>query len=192
MQTKRAANGDQLTTVFKNYVSSFLLLIPLTMATMDYVEIPPYATRLASASKSVDKLRPASKILTSLPHPEKLAPTSANRPTSPTSSAFNMLPQLLLSSSLQLPATAQAPTTNTGPRKGPAPLLSARDPLSIPITTVNFRRFVSKSGPVFWFQDRVEEVVMWRRGWQVTGVWMAAYAFICMSSISWHSFCSVF
>ena len=57
--------------------------------------------------------------------------------------------------------------------------MSTRDPLSIPITTVNFRRFVSKSGPVFWLQDRVEEVVMWRRGNRYTAVWMGVYAFLC-------------
>jgi len=58
-------------------------------------------------------------------------------------------------------------------------LLSTRDPLSIPITTVNFRRFVSKSGPVFWLQDRLEEVVMWRKGNRYTAVWMGVYAFLC-------------
>jgi hypothetical protein len=56
-----------------------------------------------------------------------------------------------------------------------------RDPLSIPITTVNFRRFVSKVGPVFWLQDRLEEILMWRRGWTVTSAWMAFYAFLCSS-----------
>ena len=60
--------------------------------------------------------------------------------------------------------------------------MSTRDPLSIPITTVNFRRFVSKSGPVFWLQDRVEEVVMWRRGNRYTAVWMGVYAFLCALS----------
>jgi hypothetical protein len=43
----------------------------------------------------------------------------------------------------------------------------------------NFRRFVAKVGPVFWVQDRVEEILLWRKGWRVTGTWMAVYAFLC-------------
>jgi hypothetical protein len=84
---------------------------------------------------------------------------------------MNLIPQILLSSSMQPPQT----TTTAGV------LLSTRDPLSIPITTVNFRRFVAKSGAMFWVQDRVEEVVMWKKGWKVTAVWMAVYGFLCAS-----------
>ncbi|PPQ99656.1 hypothetical protein CVT26_009190 [Gymnopilus dilepis] len=58
-------------------------------------------------------------------------------------------------------------------------LLSSRDPLSLPIMSTNFKRFVSIVGPVFWLQDRVEEVLLWKRGWMRTGVWMAAYALLC-------------
>lgn len=89
---------------------------------------------------------------------------------------------MLLSSALQLPANAPAaPRMHGG--KG-VKLLSTRDPLSIPITTTNFRRFVAKSGPIFWLQDRVEEIVLWRKSWKYTLVWMAAYAFICAWSLS--------
>ena len=56
---------------------------------------------------------------------------------------------------------------------------NTREPLSITTTTINFKRFIVKSGLVFWFLDQVEEVVMWRKGWKVTGVWMASYAFLC-------------
>ncbi|EAU82496.2 hypothetical protein CC1G_08247 [Coprinopsis cinerea okayama7 len=45
--------------------------------------------------------------------------------------------------------------------------------------TNNFKRFVSKIGPVFWLQDRIEEIVLWKRGWKVTLTWMALYAFLC-------------
>jgi len=57
--------------------------------------------------------------------------------------------------------------------------MSTRDPLSVPTTTVNFRRFISRVGPVFWLQDRIEEIITWRKGWKVTVLWMAIYAFLC-------------
>ncbi|TFK52641.1 hypothetical protein OE88DRAFT_1658011 [Heliocybe sulcata] len=147
------------------------------MTTLDYVEIPSYATRLQSNVSLSSDVRPAAKITTSLPHPESspvLSPLSATQFTSPTKGlggpAFN-LPQILLSS---LPAPP--PTPRNAP---PGQLLTTRDPLSIPITSANFRRFVAKSGPIFWVQDRIEEVVMWRKGWKFTGVWICAYAFLC-------------
>jgi len=54
-------------------------------------------------------------------------------------------------------------------------LLSSRDPLSLPITTINFKRFVSIIRPVFWLQDRVEEIILWKMGPARTIIWMAAY-----------------
>ncbi|EPQ54424.1 hypothetical protein GLOTRDRAFT_111255 [Gloeophyllum trabeum ATCC 11539] len=149
------------------------------MATMDYVEIPSYATRLQSNVSSSSNVRPATKITTSLPNPESspvLSPLSAGLPSPPAKGPLALnLPQILLST---LPNPPPAPrNAATGAPQGQ--LLSTRDPLSIPITSVNFRRFVSKSGPIFWLQDRIEEVVMWRKGWKVTGVWMSAYAFLC-------------
>ncbi|PCH39887.1 hypothetical protein WOLCODRAFT_136540 [Wolfiporia cocos MD-104 SS10] len=148
------------------------------MASLDYVEIPPYATRLQSAPDN-DNLRAIPKVLTSLPRPEHApaalaantsSPTSS-QPLSPSKAALNSIPQLLLSSAIQLPPTPRDATRG--------PLLSTRDPLSIPITTVNFRRFVSRIGPAFWLQDRLEEIVMWKKGTRYTAVWMAAYAFLC-------------
>jgi hypothetical protein len=58
-------------------------------------------------------------------------------------------------------------------------LLSCRDPLSLPIITNNFKRFVARVGPVFWLQDRIEEILFWKRGWRRTASWMALYAFLC-------------
>jgi hypothetical protein len=158
------------------------------MTMLDYVDVPAYATPLqpSSSTSSSSSPRPTPKVTTSLPQPDDSpsaftlgTPTSppgaSGTGAAPSKLAFN-LPALLLSSAL--PAGAVG---NSDPRAaaGPVALLSARDPLSIPITTVNFRRFVSKVGPVFWLQDRIEEVVMWRKGWRVTAVWMAAYAFLC-------------
>ncbi len=150
---------------------------------MDYVEVPSYATRLRSDRPSND-LRPAPKIVTSLPRPEHspvraTSPASA-QPMSPSKGGGSNLTSMLLSSALQLPANA--PSTPRSKGKGALPLLSTRDPLSIPITTVNFRRFVAKAGPIFWLQDRVEEIVLWKKSWKYTLVWMAAYAFLCMSN----------
>lgn len=153
------------------------------MALLDYVDVPSYASPLRAGSSPNTSPRPAPRVTTALPHPDLSpvgTPTLLGSPasaglTSPTTkqSAFN-LPAILLSSAL--PAGTQS---NPRSAAGAQTLLSTRDPLSIPITTTNFRRFVSKCGPVFWLQDRVEEVVMWRKGWKVTGVWMAAYAFLC-------------
>ena len=144
---------------------------------MDYVEIPPYATRLRSADSH--DTRPAPKIVTSLPRPEP-SPLSTSpatsQPMSPAKATSN-LTSMLLSSALQLPANAPAAPRVQG--KGAPRLLSNKDPLSLPITTVNFKRFVAKSGPIFWLQDRVEEIVLWKKSWKHTLVWMAAYAFIC-------------
>lgn len=156
------------------------------MATLDYVDIPSAATRLQSHEPSKD-LQPAMKILTSLPQPEKssssssrgLPPTPTSQPMSPSKTGFN-LSQVLLSSALPLPANLPSTPRAT---QGTPKLLSTKDPLSIPITTVNFRRFVGKVGPVFWLQDRLEEIVMWRRGWKYTCVWIAAYAFLCASQV---------
>ncbi|KAF5317834.1 hypothetical protein D9619_012638 [Psilocybe cf. subviscida] len=175
------------------------------MATLDYIDIPPGATRLRPQSAASTKkngasseIRPAPRIITPLPHPSpppspgtqraSLISTSASSLTSPT---MSLIPQLLLSSTIPgLTGTPGSTTGGTGtgaapqanPRKDGEDvptLLSSRDPLSVPIMTVNFKRFVSIVGPIFWVQDRIEEIVFWKRGWRRTAVWMAVYAFIC-------------
>ncbi|KIK79992.1 hypothetical protein PAXRUDRAFT_833805 [Paxillus rubicundulus Ve08.2h10] len=188
------------------------------MATFEYVDIPSDAIRLTSFSKDslAHSIRPATKILTSLPEtapqtttsapsswrvqfdginitPPSAAGTTANSFMSPTKSALSLVPQLLLSPPLPTSAsslvTPSAQPSTTGiistaiatpnPRAPPFTLLSTRDSLSLPIMTTNFRRFVAKVGPVFWLQDRMEEVVLWKKGWRRTTVWLAAYAFLC-------------
>ena len=76
------------------------------------------------------------------------------------------------------------PTTSHNPcsanRSMKPTLISSRDPLSLPTTTTNFKRFVVRVGPISWLQDRIEQIVMWRKSLKVTAVWMAAYAFFCM------------
>ncbi|KAI9058129.1 hypothetical protein FKP32DRAFT_1237967 [Trametes sanguinea] len=150
------------------------------MATLDYVDVPPCATRLRS-DKPTQDIRPAPKVVTSLPRPDHSPVRSTSspvvQPTSPTKTGSNIT-SILLSSALQLPTNAPSTPRAQG-KRGALRLLSTRDPLSIPITTVNFRRFVAKSGPIFWLQDRVEEIILWKRSWKYTLVWMAGYAFLC-------------
>ncbi|KAJ3876685.1 integral peroxisomal membrane peroxin-domain-containing protein [Lentinula edodes] len=168
------------------------------MATLDYISIPSCASRLKIHSSSElssaneSDIRPAPKLRTNLPRPTS---ESSEGPTSPSkgfagSSALNLLPNLLLSSSL--PSTSVSDPTfpsdsksNPGRKRfkklhqEPIVLLSNKDPLSIQITSVNFKRFIERVGPVFWLQDRLEEIVFWRRGSKVTGTWLAVYCFLC-------------
>ena len=144
------------------------------MTGLDYVNIPACATVVPPDVKN----RPDAKAHASLP---PLSPSTDDPPSpssaqgnTPTRSVFGNLPTLLLTSSLQIPTNA----FNENPRNV-SQLLSTRDPLSIPITTVNFRKFIGKLGPIFWLQDRIEEIITWRRGWKVTVMWMIAYSFLC-------------
>ncbi|KAI0304289.1 integral peroxisomal membrane peroxin-domain-containing protein [Multifurca ochricompacta] len=141
------------------------------MAVFDYVDIPACATIVPSEVKNQSDTSP-------LPSSSQAADDSAS--SSPvqgnfaTRTVFGNLPGLLLASSLQIPSNA----SNENPRSI-SQLLSTRDPLSVPTTTVNFRRFISKIGPIFWLQDRIEEIVTWKKGWKVTVVWMVIYSFLC-------------
>ncbi|TCD70871.1 hypothetical protein EIP91_001179 [Steccherinum ochraceum] len=150
------------------------------MATLDYVDIPSSAIRLEASEPKQIRLAP--KIFTPLPNPDTspsaLAslPTSPVNPTSPTKSGMN-LQQMLLSSALgPVPAGTSSPRSKgtSAPK-----LMSTKDPLSLPITTANFKKFVATSGPVFWLQDRIEEIITWKLGWKYTSVWMSVYAFLC-------------
>ncbi|KAK7025128.1 integral peroxisomal membrane peroxin-domain-containing protein [Favolaschia claudopus] len=153
------------------------------MATLDYIEVPASASRLrqSSGDNSSHEVRRVPKIVTALPHPP---PAPLHRRTDSTSSitspsktsAVNLLPQLLLS-------TLPPPQNSANPREKQLltnnNTLLSQTPLSVPILTVNFKRFVERVGPIFWLQDRIEEIVLWKRGWKVTGVWIAVYAFFC-------------
>ncbi|WVQ97954.1 hypothetical protein IAU59_005074 [Kwoniella sp. CBS 9459] len=91
---------------------------------------------------------------------------------------------LLLSSLLppnlpKLPSSAS--TSGYGDKKGhgvPRELSSQREGLSLPLVSNNFRRFVTRVGPIFWLQDRIEEILFWRKPlW--TWAWMMTWTFIC-------------
>ncbi|KAF8604205.1 hypothetical protein BDV93DRAFT_544203 [Ceratobasidium sp. AG-I] len=105
------------------------------------------------------------------------SPTSIS-PQSPMRSASFSIPSMLLAATTQ----SLPPAPSASPREtsdGNAKLLSTRDSLSLQITTANFRRFVSRSGSIFWFQDRIEEIILWRCGWRYTIAWGCAYSFLC-------------
>ncbi|KAH9065284.1 integral peroxisomal membrane peroxin-domain-containing protein [Lactarius vividus] len=146
------------------------------MAVFEYVDIPACATLLPSDVNHHADV----KVQTSFPptsHPAvadgQTSPSSAQGSSS-TRTVFGNLPSLLLASSLQI-----STNHSTENPRNVSQLMSTRDPLSVPITTVNFRRFISRIGPVFWLQDRIEEIVTWRKGWKVTALWMAVYSFLC-------------
>ncbi|KAG8936400.1 hypothetical protein FRC02_002624 [Tulasnella sp. 418] len=157
----------------------------------DYVEIPPYASLIPEyeeTEQSSLKLSPSSLGLSTkqLPLASSSLPASpSNAPLSPrqvpgtpssTNGIFSNFSSMVVNQALaSLPSPLPAQST----QRRNAQLLSAKDPLSIPITSANFRRFIAKCGFVFWLQDRGEEIIMWRRGWKYTSAWMAVYAFLC-------------
>ena len=144
------------------------------MANLEYVDIPACATLLPS-----DVI----KIQTSFPHTSYTA--ASDDQASPTTaqgyatalSVFGNIPSLLL---------ATIPNHSNENPRNVSQLMSTRDPLSVPITTVNFRRFISRIGPVFWLQDRIEVIITWRKGWKVTVLWMAIYSFLCQLDLQLH------
>lgn len=155
-------------------------------------------------SSTSSDLRTASKVYTNLPNPTTSSSTpstnhharqnslSSFAASSLASPTLSFIPQLLMSSAIpggigassdEATPTDASAGTSSNPRQSLYPekytLLSTKDPLSLPIMSNNFKRFVSKVGPVFWVQDRVEEILLWKKGWRVTGTWMAVYAFLC-------------
>ncbi|WWC67825.1 uncharacterized protein I206_101742 [Kwoniella pini CBS 10737] len=92
----------------------------------------------------------------------------------------------LLLSSLLPPNLPKLPPSALPPgsfRKGingnlPRELSTQRESLSLPLVSNNFRRFMTRVGPIFWLQDRIEEVLFWRKPlW--TWAWMMLWIFIC-------------
>ncbi|KAF9148119.1 hypothetical protein BG015_010180 [Linnemannia schmuckeri] len=51
--------------------------------------------------------------------------------------------------------------------------------LSIQATTINFTRFVHKTTGLFWFQDRVEDILTWKDPWNTAFV-LVLYCFVCV------------
>ncbi|KAH9983320.1 integral peroxisomal membrane peroxin-domain-containing protein [Russula compacta] len=144
------------------------------MTIFDYIDIPACATVVPPDLKDRQDAKGHTSLNPALPATDDPASPSPAQGNTPTRNVFGNLPSLLLTSSLQIPTNA----SSENPRNV-SQLLSTRDPLSVPITTANFRRFISKIGPVFWLQDRIEEIITWKKGWKVTVMWMTAYSFLC-------------
>ena len=143
---------------------------------MDYVDIPAVARRLPT--NNARSTRPRPRMRTPI-KPIQSPTIHTESTTSPAKTMLSNLPSMLLASTAGIPTSG-----NFSGQRGSGTLISTRDPLSIPTMTANFRRFTMKVGPIFWLQDRIEEVLMWKRGWKVTTVWMAAYTFLCRSRFS--------
>lgn len=144
------------------------------MGDTDYISIPACASRIEDpTSPRTSKYSP--KVATAPPSSNygAISPSSMQQlPPTPTKVPFNIA-STILASGISIPSPSPRE-----PRKQQG-LLSTKEPLSLPITTANFRKFAAKSGPVFWFQDRVEEILTWKKGWKVTTAWTSAYAFLC-------------
>ena len=59
------------------------------------------------------------------------------------------------------------------------PTARRKAPLSVATTSINFRGFVQKSGPLFYFQDNVESTIMWD-DWPWTCMWMGVWAVLAL------------
>lgn len=88
-------------------------------------------------------------------------------------------------------SSTMASVSATPPR---LPVAKNKEPLSLPTTTRNFRGFVQKSGPIFYFQDAVEATlawddwawtVMWMGLWAVVGAWGAVTRLKSRSNVRW-------
>lgn len=148
----------------------------------DYVDIPSFATPLVSEINSSDSdIRAVHKVSTPLPNSENSEPSSLSSSQSqshPNAKPSFNITSILVSSGLHIPSPSAA-----SPRRAPH-LLSTRNSLSLPTTTSNFRQFVAKSGPIFWAQDRLEEIFLWRKGCAYTTSWMIGYTFLCKFNIT--------
>ncbi|EGG12104.1 uncharacterized protein MELLADRAFT_59314 [Melampsora larici-populina 98AG31] len=69
-----------------------------------------------------------------------------------------------------------------------------KESLSLQTTTINFKNFVSKSDPIFWFQDRVEDILTWKDALRTT-FWACLWAWLrlslCLISINHDSILTI-
>ncbi|KAK1926478.1 integral peroxisomal membrane peroxin-domain-containing protein [Papiliotrema laurentii] len=138
-----------------------------------YADIPGCAipiTPVAVAKAAAPEPKPTA----SFPPAPAAAPPSRKFSVPTTASLSTNVSDMLLSSLLP-PNLPKIPQTNKAGGPGrPRELSTQREALSLPLVSNNFRRFVTKVGPVFWLQDRVEEVLFWRKPkwtWAYLIVW---------------------
>ncbi|GAA5856594.1 hypothetical protein JCM5353_008526 [Sporobolomyces roseus] len=94
------------------------------------------------------------------------SPPSPEKPSSKFSIGLGSLEDVLLKSVI---------STSLGPQPT---VQSGKEPLSLQATSVNFRRFVQKSGPVFVAQDAAESLFRWENP-PKTIFFAVAWAFLC-------------
>ncbi|KAF9506877.1 hypothetical protein BS47DRAFT_1352363 [Hydnum rufescens UP504] len=166
--------------------------------TPQYIPVPPYATLLPSEGSGIGegKLPPA--ILVSggsrldLPGGgSKLVGTEASSSTQTPKPSFSnsfSFPNIFMPSPIQShpgnPNPAP-PGASSGAAASNNALLIMRDPLALQLTTANFRRFSSRAGPILWVVERVEEVLLWRKGWKYTATFISAYAAIWLPTTTY-------
>ena len=138
------------------------------MAALDYAPVPIYASLMPVESGSSQINQGDAKT-----SPNSLQPLSIARDSSHTRPGSLNLSNILISSAVNIPNTSPSPRGSSGA------LLSTRDSLALQLLTNNFRRFVSRVGSLFWIIDRVEEIIMWRKGWTHTVPWILGYGLIC-------------
>lgn len=161
--------GGLLTATYKQKATSMSMYKGIDL---EYVHIPSYASWI---DENKNASQSSMKVATAPPksEPSTVSPPSPSQvPQTPSKQPFN-IPSAILASGISLPSPAPR-----SPRKAPD-LMSTKEPLSLPTTTNHFRRFAAKSGPIWWIQDRAEEILLWKRGWKLTAAWMSAYAFLC-------------
>jgi len=90
-------------------------------------------------------------------------PSSPRKPTdsSPSkllrNSPVDMLGGILVNSII---STKLIPDSQTN--QSPKNAMREKPALSVPLTTLNFKKFVSKCGPIFAAQEAVEEIIGWQ------------------------------
>jgi hypothetical protein len=155
----------------------------MSAVALDYASIPDYAALLPAkddAPEPRSTTAPTRRfsldaLSTNLAFVSETSPTGDHARTAPGPQGSFSLANLLISSAINIPALQ----SGSSPRGPPRALLSTKEPLSIPVTTSNFRRFVSRIGFLFWALDRMEEILMWRKGWKYTTSWIVLYCTIC-------------
>ncbi|EGG00369.1 uncharacterized protein MELLADRAFT_111926 [Melampsora larici-populina 98AG31] len=88
---------------------------------------------------------------------------------------------LASATSTTLNATSQSHPTQSSPNQASINS-NDKESLSLQTTTTNFKNFVSKSGPIFWFQDRVEDILTWKDALRTT-FWACLWAWLCINPI---------
>ncbi|KAL7418607.1 hypothetical protein Q5752_007065 [Cryptotrichosporon argae] len=132
--------------------------------------LPPFARRAPAAPpKTLPSLVPALASMPSIPAMPSTGSVASN------------VSDLVLSSLLppNLPKLP-APHANRRHEAGVRELSTRKEALGVNVMSNNFRRFVTRVGPLFWLQDRVEEVLFWRKP-KWTWLWMFAWTFVCFN-----------